>query len=199
MMFDVGWSELLLIAVVALLVIGPKELPEVMRNLGRAMNKMRRSADDFRRQFEESVRDTGYDELQQNLREFSRLNPAAQVKEEIDRALQAEPSAPNTAGAATNTSGARTDDDDDWEEGDLPRPAKAPVTQDAAAAVPPPSAAPERPLRAGAMPIPIDSGEAGPSDVNAEAGVNGKEVNGAKPRIEAGNEPQPEPSAAKAS
>ena len=52
-MFDIAWSELLLIAVIALIFIGPKELPQVLHTLGRMVAKLRRSADDFRRQFEE--------------------------------------------------------------------------------------------------------------------------------------------------
>lgn len=94
-MFDIGWSELLVIAVVALIVIGPKELPEVLRTFGRAVNKLRRSADDFRRQFEDSVRDTGYEDLQQNLREFRQMNPGSQIRESIDRALNSDET-PNT-------------------------------------------------------------------------------------------------------
>jgi sec-independent protein translocase protein TatB len=86
-MFDIGWSELLVIAVVALLVIGPKELPEVMRNVGRFFNKMRRTADDFRRQFEDSVKDTGYEDLQRNLREFHMNHPARQLRDSIDKVL----------------------------------------------------------------------------------------------------------------
>lgn len=94
-MFDIGWSELLLLAIMALIVIGPKELPEVLRSLGRAMNRMRRSADDFRRQFEDSVRDTGYEDIQRNLRDIRQFNPAHQVRESIDRALNSEPTAPS--------------------------------------------------------------------------------------------------------
>ena len=52
-MFDIAWSELLLIAVIALIFIGPKELPQVLHTLGRRVAKLRRSADDFRRQFED--------------------------------------------------------------------------------------------------------------------------------------------------
>ena len=46
-MFDIAWSELLLIAVIALIFIGPKELPQVLHTLGRMTAKLRRSADDF--------------------------------------------------------------------------------------------------------------------------------------------------------
>ena len=43
-MFDIGWSELILIGVVALIAIGPKELPGVLRSLGHWMGKIRRMA-----------------------------------------------------------------------------------------------------------------------------------------------------------
>ena len=47
-MFDIGWSELLVIAVVALIAIGPKELPGVLRTIGQWMGKARRMAANFR-------------------------------------------------------------------------------------------------------------------------------------------------------
>ena len=46
-MFDIGWGELVVIGVIALIVIGPKELPAVLRTVGRTMNKVRRMAGEF--------------------------------------------------------------------------------------------------------------------------------------------------------
>lgn len=89
-MFDIAWSELLLIAVIALIFIGPKELPQVLHSLGRMSAKLRRSADDFRRQFEDSVREAGYEDLQKNIQEFRSLHPANQLKESITRAINQE-------------------------------------------------------------------------------------------------------------
>ena len=89
-MFDIAWSELLLIAVVALIFIGPKELPQVLHNLGRMTAKLRRSADDFRRQFEDSVREAGYDDLHKNIQDFRSLHPASQLKDSISRAINQE-------------------------------------------------------------------------------------------------------------
>ncbi len=86
-MFDIAWSELLLIAVVALIFIGPKELPAVLANLGRMTAKLRRSADEFRRHFEELMRDSGYEDLHKNIQDFRALNPANQLKASIDRAI----------------------------------------------------------------------------------------------------------------
>jgi sec-independent protein translocase protein TatB len=86
-MFDIAWSELLLIAVIALIFIGPKELPQVLHSLGRMSAKLRRSADDFRRQFEDSVREAGYEDLHKNIQEFRSLHPANQLKDSIARAI----------------------------------------------------------------------------------------------------------------
>ena len=89
-MFDIAWSELLLIAVIALIFIGPKELPQVLHSLGRMAAKLRRSADDFRRQFEDSVREAGYEDLHKNIQEFRSLHPASQLKDSIARAINQE-------------------------------------------------------------------------------------------------------------
>ena len=86
-MFDIAWSEILLIAVIALIFIGPKELPQVLHSLGRMTAKLRRTADDFRRQFEDSVREAGYEDLHKNIQEFRSLNPASQLKDSIARAI----------------------------------------------------------------------------------------------------------------
>jgi Tat protein translocase TatB subunit len=56
-MFDIGWSELVVIAVVALIAIGPKELPAVLRTVGQYMGKIRRMASEFQGQFQEAMRE----------------------------------------------------------------------------------------------------------------------------------------------
>ncbi len=86
-MFDIAWSELLLIAIIALIFIGPKELPQVLHTLGRMAAKARRSADDFRRQFEDSVREAGYEDLHKNIQQFRSLNPTSNIKDSIARAI----------------------------------------------------------------------------------------------------------------
>src|SRR4030088_607473 len=56
-MFDIGWSELIVIAVVALIAIGPKELPGVLRMVGQWMGKARKMAAEFQGQFNEAMRE----------------------------------------------------------------------------------------------------------------------------------------------
>lgn len=62
-MFDVGWSELFVIAVVAIVVIGPKDLPKLMRSFGHYAGKVRRTAAEFQRQFEEAMREAELEEV----------------------------------------------------------------------------------------------------------------------------------------
>ena len=56
-MFDIGWGELVVIGVVALIAIGPKELPGVLRSLGQWMGKIRRMSAEFQSQFQEALRE----------------------------------------------------------------------------------------------------------------------------------------------
>jgi sec-independent protein translocase protein TatB len=56
-MFDIGWSEILMIAVVAIIVVGPKDLPRMLRTLGKTMGQLRRTANDFKRQFDDALKE----------------------------------------------------------------------------------------------------------------------------------------------
>ena len=66
-MFDIGWSELLVIGVVALVVIGPKELPRVLRTVGQGVAKLRRMAGEFQGQFNEALREAELSDLKDNV------------------------------------------------------------------------------------------------------------------------------------
>jgi sec-independent protein translocase protein TatB len=56
-MFDISWGKLVVIGVIALIVIGPKELPAVLRTVGQWMGKMRRMAAEFQGQFQDAMRE----------------------------------------------------------------------------------------------------------------------------------------------
>lgn len=66
-MFDIGWSELMLIGVVALIVIGPKELPSVLRTVGRTVTKVRRMAGEFQGQFQDALREAELSEVRKEI------------------------------------------------------------------------------------------------------------------------------------
>jgi len=81
-MFDIGWGELLVIGIVALIVIGPKELPGVLLTLGQGMAKVRRMASEFQGQFHEAMREAEMqdikkqvDELGSATRDFTSYDP----------------------------------------------------------------------------------------------------------------------------
>jgi sec-independent protein translocase protein TatB len=66
-MFDIGWSELVVIGVVALIVIGPKELPAVLRAIGHWTTKIRRMAGEFQSQFQEAMREAEMSDLKKQV------------------------------------------------------------------------------------------------------------------------------------
>ena len=68
-MFDIGWSELLVIAVVALIAIGPKELPGMLRMIGQWMGKARKMAGEFQGQFNEAMREAEMADLKKSFDE----------------------------------------------------------------------------------------------------------------------------------
>ncbi len=82
-MFDLAWSEIALIGVVALVVIGPKDLPEAIRGVARGISKLRRMASEFQGQADELVREANLDEVRQSINEIRRFN----VRDEITRAV----------------------------------------------------------------------------------------------------------------
>ena len=94
-MFEIGWGELLLIGVVALLVIGPKELPTVFRTLGQWTNKLRRMASEFQSQFHEAMREAEMTDLKKQVddmtsqaQSYASFDPVAEVRRELDSTQQ---------------------------------------------------------------------------------------------------------------
>lgn len=82
----VGVSEWIVIVVVALLVVGPKDLPIVMRKLGAWTRKLRDMASDFRHNFDELARQSELDSLRQEIDSLKQLNPINDIKREIESA-----------------------------------------------------------------------------------------------------------------
>ncbi|HXW24017.1 MAG TPA: Sec-independent protein translocase protein TatB [Xanthobacteraceae bacterium] len=66
-MFDIGWGKIVIIAVIALIVIGPKELPAVLRTVGQWMGKIRRMAAEFQGQFQEAMREAEMADLKKSV------------------------------------------------------------------------------------------------------------------------------------
>ena len=87
-MFDISWTEFLLIAVVALIVIGPKELPGVMRTLGQYTRKVRSMAADFQNQFQEAMREAEMADLKKEVDDMASdikgYDPFKGVRENVE-------------------------------------------------------------------------------------------------------------------
>jgi sec-independent protein translocase protein TatB len=94
-MFDISWGELLLIGVVALVVIGPKELPTVLRTLGQWMAKLRRMATEFQNQFHEAMREAEVADLKKQVEDmtsqaqgYANFDPVGDVRRELESTQQ---------------------------------------------------------------------------------------------------------------
>jgi sec-independent protein translocase protein TatB len=91
-MFDIGWSEILLIGVVALIVIGPKELPGVLRTMGQGVTKLRRMAAEFQGQFNEALREAELHDLKKDVDDLrataASLNPLNVIRNEVEQIQQ---------------------------------------------------------------------------------------------------------------
>ena len=94
-MFDIGWSELVVIAVVALIAIGPKELPGVLRMVGQWMGKARKMAAEFQGQFQEAMREAemadlkkSFDEVKDVATGLSPANVMTSLEKDVSDALQ---------------------------------------------------------------------------------------------------------------
>jgi sec-independent protein translocase protein TatB len=92
-MFDIGWSELLLIGIVALIAIGPKELPGALRTLGQWMAKVRRMASEFQSQFHEAMREAELadlkkevDEMATKAQSYAHFDPIDDIRKDIEKA-----------------------------------------------------------------------------------------------------------------
>jgi sec-independent protein translocase protein TatB len=100
-MFDISWTEFLLIGIVALIVIGPKDLPGVMRTMGQWTRKLRSMAADFQNQFQEAMREAEMadlkkqvDEMAHDIKSYDPLKDVRADVEAIDKDIASPPPAP---------------------------------------------------------------------------------------------------------
>src|SRR6186713_1964582 len=116
-MFDIGWGELVVIGIVALIAIGPKELPTVLRTLGQYMGKVRRMASEFQGQFQEAMREAELvelkkqaEDLKSSVSDLGKLDPLAETQKQIesafDDAAKPELPKPDSSGAVETTEAA---------------------------------------------------------------------------------------------
>lgn len=83
-MLDIGWSEMLIILVVALVVIGPKDLPKVARQVGRWTGKARAMAREFQRSFDDMAREAELEEIKAGLQKMNPASLESTIRETVD-------------------------------------------------------------------------------------------------------------------
>ena len=118
-MFDIGWGELLLIAVVALIAIGPKELPGALRTLGQWTGKIRRMAGEFQQQFQDAMREAELADIKSEVDKMAAeaaavqtsFDPIAEMRHEVETAqrdIEAAVAAPSSTTTSPTTASAAT-------------------------------------------------------------------------------------------
>ncbi|AEH88421.1 Sec-independent protein translocase protein TatB [Mesorhizobium opportunistum] len=88
-MFEVGWTEMLVIAIVMIVVVGPKDLPNMLRTFGRTTAKLRAMAADFQKQFNEALKEAELDDVKKSVDELRGLSPVAEIKKQLNPFEQA--------------------------------------------------------------------------------------------------------------
>ena len=86
-MFDIGWSEFLFLAVLVLIVVGPQELPGLMRRLGQMTSALRNAALQFQLNLKALDRETEISELEKFAKDVSPKNMLSQIEDDISEAM----------------------------------------------------------------------------------------------------------------
>jgi sec-independent protein translocase protein TatB len=112
-MFDMSWGEVMIIGGVALIVIGPKDLPKALRTVGQMTAKVRRLASEFQGQFSEAMREAELDEVRREVEGINRqvstatstaFNPIQSIREELKTAVEAKTASYETNAGASPAS-----------------------------------------------------------------------------------------------
>lgn len=106
-MLDFGAGEFVVVGVVALIAIGPKELPGVLRTIGRSVGKMRRMAGDFQNQFNDAMREMELEEARKKVEEMGKS-----VSDHVQAATHVDLDAASSAQASTNAMASHTSTDE---------------------------------------------------------------------------------------
>jgi sec-independent protein translocase protein TatB len=84
-MFDLSWTELLVVAGIAIIVVGPKDLPGALRAIGKWVGKAKRMARDFQNQFKEALRETEIDSIKKEIDSVGKIDPLADMRNDVGK------------------------------------------------------------------------------------------------------------------
>jgi len=83
-MLDIGWTELLVVAVILIVVVGPKDLPPMLRAFGKMTTRLRKTAGEFRAQFDEALREADLEDVSKTISDVRKLNPANAMRDAVN-------------------------------------------------------------------------------------------------------------------
>ncbi|PIW28447.1 MAG: twin-arginine translocase subunit TatB [Rhodospirillales bacterium CG15_BIG_FIL_POST_REV_8_21_14_020_66_15] len=83
-MFDIGWQELFIVAVLAIVVIGPKDLPRAVRTVMRAIRKLRSMAGEFQAGLDEVAREAELDDIRREANKIAHYDVTREIKDNLD-------------------------------------------------------------------------------------------------------------------
>jgi sec-independent protein translocase protein TatB len=88
-MFDISWQEILVVGIVALIVVGPKELPTLLRTVGKYVGLIKRQAAEFRAQFDDAMRESELDQLKKDVEKLKEdtENSIRDVERNVDQEI----------------------------------------------------------------------------------------------------------------
>lgn len=101
-MFDLSWSHILIFLVVALVVVGPKDMPRLLRMAGQWMGKARAMANEFRKSFDDMARQSELDELRKEIENLRHEQPLADLHNDLNKSADVPLMAPLPPGPAMN-------------------------------------------------------------------------------------------------
>lgn len=84
MLPDFGWSELLMVGIVLIVVVGPKDLPRVIKGFGKGLKSVRKMSADFQKQFSDAMDESEMSELRDMARDLKGLDPRSQIKDALN-------------------------------------------------------------------------------------------------------------------
>jgi sec-independent protein translocase protein TatB len=118
-MLDIGWTELLVIAVILIVVVGPKDLPPMIRAFGKMTKRLRQTAGEFRAQFDEALREAELDDLKNSVNDIRSLNPANTIRETLNPLRQMGQEIKSDLERSTRPNGKPAPLDDGYEENSI--------------------------------------------------------------------------------
>jgi len=83
-MFDIGWAEMMFVVIVAVLVIGPKDLPRAIATIGKYVRKARSMARDFQSGIDDLAKETELDQIKKDLQSTTDFNIKKQIEDAVD-------------------------------------------------------------------------------------------------------------------